>query len=658
MTGTAAPRRSPLRSIRVRLLFLALAPLVILTPLLLLVGMTRWTADYDKVLIANVESDLRIAEQYLARIMTTTGEDLSGVAGSVGFAEELDASEAALQAYLDDTRRALGLDILYYLPGGQTSDWPVIDSALKGTPATAIDLFDAGTLTAFSPDLAARARIELIPTRAAVPTDRTVEDRGMVVHAATPVRLPGHDGALVGGILLNRNLQFIDTINALVYLNAVTGGDRQGTATLFLDDVRVSTNVRLFEDVRALGTRVSAVVRRQVLDEQETWLDRAFVVNDWYISGYLPLHDSFGEAVGMLYVGFLEAPFTHAKRTAFVIMLAAFAAVVLLSAPLFLWLAKGVFDPLEQMTRTMRRVQDGDLSARNAVPRSGDEIGQVAGHLDDLLDQVQERDTQLRAWASELNQRVEERTAELREANAKLEDTWRQLVMSEKLASIGEITAGVAHEINNPVAVIQGNLDVLRETLGEAAQPVQTEIDLIDGQVARINAIVGKLLQFARPDDFSVTERAVDLAPVVRDCLVLVEHVLTRADIRVETALAEAPRVAIGAGEMQQVVINLVVNSVHAMEHSGTIFLTLDAEDRNGRPGAALRVRDTGPGVPEKLLDTVFDPFFTTKQAEGTGLGLSISQTLIQRAGGRISYRNPPEGGAEFLVWLPASGET
>ncbi|WP_040605251.1 sensor histidine kinase [Sagittula stellata] len=647
-----------MRSIRVRLLFLALAPLVVLTPLLLLFGMTRWTADYDKVLIANVESDLRIAEQYLARIMTTTGEDLSGVADSVGFAEVLNASEDAFAAYLDDTRRTLGLDILYYLPGGQSSDWPVIDSALKGKPATAIDLFDAETLAAFSPDLAARARIELIPTRAAVPTDRTVEDRGMVVHAATPVRLPGHDGALVGGILLNRNLQFIDTINALVYLNAVTGGDRQGTATLFLDDVRVSTNVRLFEDVRALGTRVSAVVRRQVLDAQETWLDRAFVVNDWYISGYLPLHDSFGEAVGMLYVGFLEAPFTHAKRTAFAIMLGAFAAVVLLSAPLFLWLAKGVFAPLEQMTRTMRRVQDGDLSARNAVPRSGDEIGQVAGHLDDLLDQVQERDTQLRAWASELNQRVEDRTAELREANAKLEDTWRQLVMSEKLASIGEITAGVAHEINNPVAVIQGNLDVLRETLGDAAQPVQTEIDLIDGQVGRINAIVGKLLQFARPDDFSGTERAVDLAPVVRDCLVLVEHVLTRADIRVETELDEAPRVAIGGGEMQQVVINLVVNAVHAMEHSGTIFLTLNAEPRDGRPGAALRVRDTGPGVPDKLLDTVFDPFFTTKQAEGTGLGLSISQTLIQRAGGRISYRNPPEGGAEFLVWLPAAEDT
>ena len=99
---------------------------------------------------------------------------------------------------------------------------------------------------------------------------------------------------------------------------------------------------------------------------------------------------------------------------------------------------------------------------------------------DELLDQVQERDRALRSWADELNTRVEDRTAELREANEKLESTYQQLVMSEKLASIGEITAGVAHEINNPVAVIQGNLDVIRETLGPSADTVATEIDLIE----------------------------------------------------------------------------------------------------------------------------------------------------------------------------------
>lgn len=646
-------------SVRLRLLVLALAPLVVLMPLLLLLGLSRWTSDYDELLIANVESDLRIAEQYLARLMAGTGDELNGVAESAEFAQVLRSDETRQTAYFEGKRQELELDFLYYLPvseaRGEAADWPVITTALNGRSDTQIDIFGASDLDRLSPDIAAQARIDLIETEAAVPTDRVTEDRGMVVHAASPVQLAGQEGVLVGGILLNRNLQFIDTINALVYLNAITGGDRQGTATLFLDDVRVSTNVRLFEDVRALGTRVSAVVRGAVLGEGQTWLDRAFVVNDWYISGYLPLTDSFGGRIGMLYVGFLEAPFAAEKRAAIVSMMAAFAAVLVISVPLFLWLAKGIFAPLERMTHTMRDVGKGNMSARNGEVGSRDEIGQVAAHLDDLLDQVQDRDRRLRAWADELNQRVEERTSELREANAKLEDTYRQLVMSEKLASIGEITAGVAHEINNPVAVIQGNVDVIVETLGTEAEPVMTELALIDRQVTRIRSIVGKLLKFARPTEFSESEELVSLGPVVEDCLVLVEHVLTKGNITVETRLQPVPPTRIDAGEMQQVVINLIINAAQAMSGVGRLTLTLRAETRDGVEGASLTVRDTGPGIPPDKLDVVFDPFFSTKRGEGTGLGLSISQSLIQHAGGRITARNPQEGGAEFTVWLPAA---
>lgn len=646
-------------SVRLRLLVLALAPLIILMPFLLLLGMTRWTSDYDKVLIANVESDLRIAEQYLARILAGTSDDLKGVAESAEFAQVLGTDEAAQLAYFDRKRQQLELDFLYYLPEVEALvpalRWPVISTALAGQSDTQIDIFSAGDLGQLPGHLADRARVDLIETEAAVPTDRVVEDRGMVVHAASPVHLSGQEGILVGGILLNRNLQFIDTINALVYLNAVTGGERQGTATLFLEDVRVSTNVRLFEDVRALGTRVSAAVRGQVLGQGKTWLDRAFVVNDWYISGYLPLIDSFGERVGMLYVGFLEAPFSAAKREAFVWMMAAFVAVLVISVPVFLWLAKGIFAPLERMTRTMYKVGQGNLSARNGRIGSQDEIGQVAGHLDDLLDQVQDRDKRLRAWADELNQRVEERTSELREANSKLEDTYRQLVMSEKLASIGEITAGVAHEINNPVAVVQGNVDVMREVLGDRAEPVATELSLIDQQVTRIQAIVGKLLTFARPTEYSETDDVALLEPVIGDCLVLVEHVLSQANIRVVTRIDPVQGVRIDPGELQQVVINLIVNAVQAMGDAGQLSLSLGDEARDGRAGVSLTVRDTGPGIAPDKLDAVFDPFFTTKQGEGTGLGLSISQTLIQQAGGRISVQNAQGGGAEFTVWLPVA---
>ncbi|KAJ57180.1 histidine kinase [Actibacterium mucosum KCTC 23349] len=642
-------------SVRLRLLVLALAPLILLMPLLLLLGMTRWTADYDKLLIANVESDLRVAEQYLTRIMAGTRDDLRGIAESVEFARVRNQDGTTQALFYRNKRHELELDFLYYLQGDAAehvaAKWPVIRRAFGGVPDSQIDIFSSQDLAVFSDDLANQARLDLIETEAAVPTNRLVEDRGMVVHAASPV---AGGGVLVGGILLNRNLQFIDTINALVYLNAVTGGDRQGTATLFLDDVRVSTNVRLFEDVRALGTRVSAVVRGAVLDEGQTWLARAFVVNDWYISGYLPLIDSFGERVGMLYVGFLEAPFSAAKREAYLWMMVAFAGVLALSIPVFLWMAKGIFAPLERMTETMRRVGRGNLSARNGKISAKDEIGQVAGHLDDLLDQVQDRDRRLRAWADELNQRVEERTSELREANDKLEDTYRQLVMSEKLASIGEITAGVAHEINNPVAVIQGNVDVIRDTLGQKAQPVVTELNLIDRQVTRIEAIVGKLLKFARPTEFSDYEETVSLQPVVADCLVLVEHVLSHGGIEVATQFRDAPMVRIDPGEMQQVVINLIVNAAQAMGSDGQLNLVLGPERRDGREGVCLRVRDTGPGIPDDRAATVFDPFFTTKQGEGTGLGLSISQSLIQKAGGLITLHQPEGGGAEFRVWLPA----
>ena len=592
--------------------------------------------------------------------MVSTGTDLSGIAGAVDFAQALSHSKAAQLNYLERKRAELGMDFLYFQPADTQSDtirWKVVQSALEGKASTAIDVFEFDELEKISTELASEARIDLIKTEAAVPTDRTAEVRGMVIHSASPVFLAGQSGVVVGGTLLNRNLEFIDSINELVYLNAITGGIRQGTATLFLDDVRVSTNVRLFEDVRALGTRVSAEVRQVVLGEGATWLARAFVVNDWYISGYLPINDSFGARVGMLYVGFLEEPFSTAKKDAILWMFLAFITVLLISVPLFLWLAKGIFSPLEAMTKTMKRVEDGDLSARNGNVGARGEIGQVAAHLDTLLEQIQDRDRKLRGWADLLNNRVDRRTSELRDANKKLEATTQQLVMSEKLAAIGEITAGVAHEINNPVAVIQGNVDVMRETLGSAAGAVETELSLIDRQITRITAIVGKLLQFARPGDFSGSDTSVTLEAAVVDCLVLVDHELSLRDIVVQTKLHKTSAICIDPGEMQQVIVNLIMNAVQAMGNNGVLALSLKNAVQEGQSGVCLTIRDSGPGIEADRTSKVFDPFFTTKLGDGTGLGLSISQTIIQRAGGLISVRNHPSGGAEFLVWLPSVSE-
>jgi two-component system NtrC family sensor kinase len=634
---------------------MALVPLMVLLPVLLVMGISRWNNDYNNLLIAKVESELQVAEQYLQRIVGATGTSVEALAAS--HAVQKAAENGQLNDFLALEKDALGLDFLSIVQPTSIDEhmqkWPVVQSALSGTARTAVDLFGADDLLMINVALAEQAELLLIPTEAAVPTDQVAETRGMVIHTAAPVSINGSQRVLVGGILLNRNLDFIDTINTLVYQRKNTAEDPRGTATLFLEDVRISTNVRLFENVRALGTRVSAEVRSAVLDEGQTWLDRAFVVNDWYISGYLPIYDSFERRIGMLYVGFLEEPFRLVKRDAIAMMWIAFIGILLVFIPVFLRLAGGIFSPLERMTQTMRRVETGDLAARNNLNRTGGEIAEVSQHLDHLLDQVQERDKQLREWADDLNIRVEERTAQLQEANQKLETTYQQLVMSEKLASIGEITAGVAHEINNPVAVIQGNVDVVRLTLGEQAEPVKTELDLIDRQIMRIGGIVGKLLQFARPDDYGKYEEYVNLRDVTQDSLGLVDHVYASKDIDVHLDLAHIPDVKINPSELQQVIINLIINAVQAMDGKGTLIIRTHPSERGGKQGVCLAFQDSGPGISEDTINTIFDPFFTTKRAKGTGLGLSISQTIIQTAGGIITAENHPEGGALMSIWLP-----
>lgn len=657
------------RSVRFRLLAIALLPSLVILPLLLGGTIYRWNAKFDAALISKINGDLTIAHEYLARILENTGEQVQALAQSARFRDALGhgVPPPTLTGLLDRTRQELGFDFLYVvgdngelfasaqpMAGRVRWDWPVIASALQDRQSTAIDIFDGVELSAIAPALAERARLELVKTPNAVPTDRTEETRGMVVHSASGITLAnGRAGALVGGILLNQNLVFIDTINDLVYREASLLEGSQGTATLFLEDVRISTNVRLFEGRRALGTRVSAAVRTAVLGEGRTWLDSAFVVNDWYISAYEPILDSYGKRVGMLYVGFSERPFTEAKYQTLLLVTLAFLVITAASVPLFLRWARGIFMPLERMTDTIGKVESGDLGARTGHVEAKNEIGQVAQHLDHLLDLLQERDRQLREWNGELNARVAERTRELQLANRQLEATTKQLVMSEKLAAIGEITAGVAHEINNPIAVMQGNLEVVRAMMGEKADEAKTEFRLLDEQIHRISQIVTRLLQFARPEEYAGYIERHTPTDVIGDTLPLVQHLLGKANVAIERDELATRLVLMNRTELQQVLINLIVNAIHAMPEGGRLTLRTRDMDRDGRSGLTIEVEDTGIGMSADAIEKAFDPFFTTKRREGTGLGLSISQSLISRQGGQISFESEPGQGTTFTIWLP-----
>lgn len=656
-------------SVRAKLLALVLAPLMLGFPLIM--GLLWYWGEvyYHRLMVSRVGSDLATAHGYFERVVDGVGNGVRGLAASHALARTL-AQETpdAMAALLAARKGGLALDFLNLLdvngrvlhastamPAGSARDhWSVVQQAIRAGGGSVIERFAAADLDAIDAALRARARLALVPTARARPDPRSAEERGLVVHAAAPV----HDAAgnliavLEGGVLLNGNLDFVDTLNAIVYRDGTLPEGSQGTATLFVDDVRIATNVRLFEGARALGTRASDEVRTYVLDHGQTWLETAFVVDDWYVSAYEPVVDSRGERVGMLYVGFLEAPFRAAKRMALLVVGALALLLSAAGALLTLYWARGIFRPIERMHAAIGRIDAGDERARVGDVASRDELGRLATAFDRLLDDQAARRAELQALNASLDRKVAERTADLAAANEELRAAQRRLVMSEKLAAIGELTAGVAHEISNPTAVIQGNLDLLREELGPAAQPVANEIRLIHEQVGRIRLIVTKLLQFARPGEFAGYVESVDVNAALADCLVLTRQHLARADVRVVQALEARGRVQINLQELQQVLINLIVNAVQAMPAGGT--LTLETADLDAAAGVRITVRDTGSGIRAEDLARIFDPFFTTKKRQGTGLGLSISHTLVERYGGRIEVASAPGQGAAFTVSLLA----
>ncbi|RJP72197.1 MAG: HAMP domain-containing protein [Comamonadaceae bacterium] len=674
-------------SVRNKLLAMALLPLLVAFPLLVLALALWGNAAYDRLLITKVRSDLAVAHGYFDQVLGEVGSGTLGVANSRALYAALRPAPAPRvappdPAHLRDqlalAREQLGLDFLVlYDPQGRplarstpaglsTSDanapMPPMPAPLAGAlqphqrdAKARLLLLKPEAVAALAPHLMPRLRIPLVATRNAAPDTRETEDRAMVMVSTQPVRDAAGQtiAVLSGGLLLNQNLDFIDHINRIVYPEGSLPFGSQGTATLFMDDVRITTNVRLFQDQRAIGTRVSQTVRDAVLGRGETWLQRAFVVNDWYVSAYEPLLDASEQRIGMLYVGYLEAPFRLVRYA----MLGAIGLIFLLVMALSAWFslrwARSIFQPVERMNRTMQLVEEGQPQARVGELAARDELGALAGHLDELLDVIDDKTAALQRWGEELDHKVAERTQELEASNASLQLAQQQLVKSEKLAAIGQLTASIAHEINNPIAVMQGNLDLMRETLGDASMPVRAELKLLDEQVERMRIIVTQLLQYARPTEYAGYVETLDLNRTMEDCLVLVGHLLAQTNIVVRRDFQATRRVGCNRQELQQVVINLMINAIQAMPQGGELRLvSRDWADEAGRTGVRLCVQDSGSGLSPEVLDRLFRPFFTTKN-DGNGLGLWISQGLVERYGGHITAENRSDvQGASFCVAL------
>ena len=657
-------------AVRYKLLVLVLFPILLVIPVTLLSAFYWGKSFYYDQLFIKVNTDLSVAHDVFKRLHEDYLNRLARLAESHAFFEAMQSDDVeAIKRQIKILKNTTDFDYLNVLDAdgelmiGDAAGYDrvsnLLQAAARGNPSVGIEIFDQQRLAAEDEKLAQSIVLPLVETERARPTSRRIEDRGMVLRAIYPAT--DANGKVVrlldGGVLLNSNFGFVDTIRDLVYGPGSLPAGSIGTVTVFLDDVRISTNVASNPGERALGTRVSNEVRELVLEQGEIWIDSAFVVNDWYISAYEPILDINGERVGMLYAGYLEAPFRLAFWKTLAGLMLLFMLLMLLSAWLSIKGAKTIFKPLEAMSAVIRATREG-RQKRIGPLASTDEIGELARELDVMLDLLQQRSEQTQEWAARLEVKVAERTAELEHKNVDLrktidvlQKTRQQLVLTEKMAALGELTAGVAHEINNPAQVILGNLDVVIQTLAEQVDPVSEEIELIVQQVYRIQDIINNLLQYARPGEYAGYLREVQVNNVVNNTVKLLTHMRRSFSFDLELDLEAKKSVRISEQDLEQVLVNLLVNAIHALPRDGgkICIRTRDWREK----GVVILIKDNGSGMDQEKISHVFNPFYTTKQqGAGTGLGLSISYGLIRRYGGNITVESSPGAGAEFYVWL------
>jgi two-component system NtrC family sensor kinase len=308
-----------------------------------------------------------------------------------------------------------------------------------------------------------------------------------------------------------------------------------------------------------------------------------------------------------------------------------------------------VHNPVRRLTEGTRHVAEGELDYSLPVG-SGDELGSLAASFNRMTEQLKKAQEENQQWTRTLEARVQEKTGELERA-------YHRLVQSEKMASLGKLAAVVAHEVNNPLAGILTYSKLISRLVdkglenAERRKEVKNDLLEIEGESRRCGAIVKNLLTFARQAPLNPQKN--DLTGVVERCLLLMGHQCDLQQVDVQSRLdPRMPSIYCDAGQIQQVLLALLMNAVEAMPQGGR--LKVETAYNPERREARIMVSDDGMGIPEDVLPHIFEPFFTTKaEGNGVGLGLAIAFGIVQQHGGNIEVSSTPQKGTTFTVTLP-----
>jgi two-component system NtrC family sensor kinase len=556
-----------------------------------------------------------------------------------------------LRRELEGVRMEYGLDVLTvtdkkgfvltrtrnpYRAGDFQGNDELVRRALKREVVASTEIVPQEELAQEGPELVRQAYMEFIPTPKAKERPQTKETSGMMLRAAVPITDVNDNllGVAYGGSLLNRNYEIVDKIKDIVFKGERYKGKDTGTATIMQWDVRISTNVKNRSGLRAIETRVARDVYDQVLENGRAWIDRAFVVDDWYIAAYEPIRNIKGEIIGILYVGTLEEPYTDIRnRVIYSFFGIAFLGVVMVLI-LAYFITRSITRPIAELARATEVIAGGDFSHEVTI-QSKDEVGRLATSFNRMV-------RTLKATMEELYI-----------VNTKLQDLNRHYL---------EMMGFVTHELMQPMGVLKGYLILLRdETLGSLVtskqkQAVATMLRNVNGLINMIQ----KYLQLGRIESGRMEVNKTRM-PVFTDALVpILEDERQQINARkmemvIENEEAFRKVEAMADPVLLRIVFsNLIGNALKYGQEGAKIWCGFKEEPHQ----FLFYVKNEGRGIPADKLTKVFEKFSRLegeleRRQHGTGVGLFNAKEIVEKHGGKIWAESDEGKWVNFLFTIP-----
>ncbi|MCX7839571.1 MAG: cache domain-containing protein [Anaerolineae bacterium] len=468
------------------------------------------------------------------------------------------------------------------------------------------------------------------------------ELRGMMQTVAVPILAEDRLlGVVQVGSLVNGASEKVDRIRNTVFQNAQYNGKPLGTATIFMGDVRISTNVLDTQGKRAVGTRASPEVAQRVLVEGKPWTGRAWVVDTWYLAQYDPLYDPDGRIIGMLYVGELEQKYLDLRTQALALFLAVIFAGMLLAFVIFFLIVRSIVEPIQQLAYATQRLAAGDLTYRIAdVPRgtTQDEVKNLARSFNAMAEELQQQ-----------REQIEDDRRALEKLNEDLQTTNRNYM---------EMLGFVAHELKNPLSSAIMNVHTVKDGyVGPLNDTQKAALESVAKSLRYFREMIANYLDLSRLEKGELRVKPIRLelqseviAPIVEGLARSLQEKRMTLDNQVPATF----ELRADRDLLRIVYDNLLSNAIKYGREGGKIVLSAQPTDRS----VTLSVWNEGDGIPPDKMNLLFKKFSripgkSSAGKKGTGLGLYICKEIIEKHGGKIWAESQVGAWTKFSFELP-----